>query len=1223
MSKQSLLLVDGDTRSLRVLEVSLRKAGFSVTPAVSVGDALDKLEINPPDLIISETKFATDIDGFELRRRLRGTPEWAEIPFIFLTAETAIENKIKGLELGVDDYLTKPIYIKEIVTRINILLQKKQRQFLDLRKDGTRFAGRVADMPVVDVIQTIEVSRKSGVIQFTGGPNRQAAIYFRDGKVIDAEAGTLQGEDAVYRLLTWNEGEFEVEFRTVRRREVIETSSQGLLMEGMRRLDEWSRLLEQLPPLAHRFEIDAAELSTRLGEVPDDNNRILRLFDGKRTLLEVIDASDFGDLECLQAISRLYFEGLLIDLDPAVRNTGRTMTAQHVEEAGSGPHAVAAQAHAHAQTPIQAAASGPIDLANLEARASQEPETTLRDMPAQTSTTLTGMAVVSPSTTLRDMAAQSPPVTTPETTLRGLHVPVLREPAEPSGPHPMPTPPPMDSTAPVQPNDVIASEPLMAPNELAADMPRRRRDSAQAIDEGDVVAEEEVVLGPLAGGYRQSSLRLIDEAVAAAQLIEPSLFADDELAALGIKRATPEEIAAAQTRSAPPPPPATEPRGFPNNSSEERQAEVARLKQELRDSDPLLDDAKPAATSNGTNGRPSAPRAKTVPPPIPFKAKEIENAPMLDSELLTSGEIRIPTEEELAELSEADLLTSGEIKLPSETLLGAAGAPPKPPPGAKQPATLVSDEAPKGVTQGWDVPELPADVKADAPKGVTQGWDVPDVPVDLKALAEVEAKAADPSKAVTDRLEAPDAPKGVTQGWDVPEVPADLKADAPKDAVEAKTDAPKPEESKADPKSDVEAKVQATLIEDDDSGGVPNAIEADSKADQDILDNELPTDPSRKPRPFRPDDSQSINMIGSLGRDRAEASGELRPPDQRGETTPTQRELVTIMPRRKTGEVTQLRSEDVATLDAKGQQKAKAAVEAIEKAEKAEKDAKNDGFTKADAKPETKPDTKSEKPAAKSAVETPPRRVSVEGGVVVPQRGPGGLAQILIVVAALVGGVTVFSYCRKKSATKPVVSTSQDAGDRIVMAEPDAAEYSGFGVDAGTGPVDAAVVAVRPDAAKIAKVDAAVPPDAAVVAMRPDAAVVVPVATGDAGVATVDKNKEAAALATKGRTKLSEGEPQEALDLFDQSLKLKRDKRTFVDRGRALANLGKVDEAISSYDEAIKMSESYAPAWEQKGLTLWSAQRYGDARPALEMYLQLQPEGPKSETIRKMLDEPR
>src|SRR5207302_5027659 len=243
-------------------------------------------------------------------RRVRGVPDWAEIPFVFLTTETAIENKIRGLELGVEDYLTKPIYIKEIVTRINILLQKRQRAGFDERKDGVRFAGRVADMPVVDVIQTIEISRKSGVINFVGPHSRQAAIYFRDGRVIDAEAGTLQAEDAVYRLLTWSDGEFEVVFRTVRRREAIQTSSQGLLMEGMRRLDEWTRLLEQLPPLAHRFEIDVAELAGRLGEVPDDNNRILRLVDGRRSLLEVIDGSDFGDLECLQAIARLFFEGL-------------------------------------------------------------------------------------------------------------------------------------------------------------------------------------------------------------------------------------------------------------------------------------------------------------------------------------------------------------------------------------------------------------------------------------------------------------------------------------------------------------------------------------------------------------------------------------------------------------------------------------------------------------------------------------------------------------------------------------------------------------------------------------------------------------------------------------------------------------------------------------------------------------------------------------------------
>jgi DNA-binding response OmpR family regulator len=328
VSKQSLLLVDGDPRSLRVLEVSLKKAGFNVTTAVTGKDALEKVGLAPPDLIISETALE-EVDGYAFCRKLKANAAWTEIPFVFLTAQTEIENKIRGLELGVDDYLTKPIYIKEIVTRIRILLQKRQRARIEERRDGrTRFSGRLSDMAVVDLIQTIEISRKSGLIQFTGEGGKQAAIYFRDGKVIDAEAGPLAGEDAVYRLLTWNDGEFEVVFRTVRRRDVIQMSSQGLLMEGMRRLDEWGRLLEQLPPLESRFEVDAKELALRLGEIPDEHNAILRLFDGRRTLMEVIDASDYGDLECLEVIAKLYFEGLLVETAAVARTGGGELTRE-------------------------------------------------------------------------------------------------------------------------------------------------------------------------------------------------------------------------------------------------------------------------------------------------------------------------------------------------------------------------------------------------------------------------------------------------------------------------------------------------------------------------------------------------------------------------------------------------------------------------------------------------------------------------------------------------------------------------------------------------------------------------------------------------------------------------------------------------------------------------------------------------------------------------------
>ncbi len=313
LSKQTLLLVDGDPKSLRVLDVSLKKAGFSVVTAENGAVALARLERQAPDLVISDTHMA-EIDGFELCRRLKQRPEWARIPFIFLTEEKSIEDKIRGLELGVEDYLTKPIYLKEIVTRVRILLQRQQRERLESKRDTrTKFAGQLVDVTLVDLVQTIEINRKSGIIHMASRDGRRAAVYFRQGKIIDAEVGRLSGPDAMYRLFSWSDGEFEMEFKNVRRKDVLEISSQQLLMEGMRRLDEWTRLTETLPPLDAVFEVDYHQLAERLSDIPDEVNGILRLFDGRRALMQVVEDCDFPDLEALSVIAKLYGERMIYD----------------------------------------------------------------------------------------------------------------------------------------------------------------------------------------------------------------------------------------------------------------------------------------------------------------------------------------------------------------------------------------------------------------------------------------------------------------------------------------------------------------------------------------------------------------------------------------------------------------------------------------------------------------------------------------------------------------------------------------------------------------------------------------------------------------------------------------------------------------------------------------------------------------------------------------------
>lgn len=333
MAKQTVLLVDGDRKSLRILEISLRKAGFSVMTAGEGLEALAKVEASPPALIIADTRLP-GLDGFDFCRKLKERREWASIPFLFLTGEVAIADKVRGLELGVEDYLTKPIFIREVLTRVRLSLQRKEHRALaeHVRQgetESTRFRGQLADLALADLIQLFESSGKSGAV-WLARTHEEGVIFFRDGRPVDAEVGRLAGAEAVYRALLWPDGEFDLEFRAEVRPDRIRLPAETVLLEGMRRLDEWGRLTESLPPLDSRFEVDYRELADRLTEIPDEVNALLRLFDGERTLLEVVEDSPFGDLETLSVISKLYFEGFLYNI-----NQKRLEDPQRGETAGA------------------------------------------------------------------------------------------------------------------------------------------------------------------------------------------------------------------------------------------------------------------------------------------------------------------------------------------------------------------------------------------------------------------------------------------------------------------------------------------------------------------------------------------------------------------------------------------------------------------------------------------------------------------------------------------------------------------------------------------------------------------------------------------------------------------------------------------------------------------------------------------------------------------------
>lgn len=157
-----ILLVDDDHEIVRVLRAYLEQANFLVLTAFDGETALHSIRHDRPDLVVLDLMLP-DRDGWAITRQLRADQAWAALPIIMLTARVEDTDKIIGLELGADDYITKPFNAREVVARIRTVLRRAQNtptvpatrihQVGPLTLDLHRHELRIHDEPV-DLTQT-------------------------------------------------------------------------------------------------------------------------------------------------------------------------------------------------------------------------------------------------------------------------------------------------------------------------------------------------------------------------------------------------------------------------------------------------------------------------------------------------------------------------------------------------------------------------------------------------------------------------------------------------------------------------------------------------------------------------------------------------------------------------------------------------------------------------------------------------------------------------------------------------------------------------------------------------------------------------------------------------------------------------------------------------------------------------------------------------------------
>jgi response regulator RpfG family c-di-GMP phosphodiesterase len=233
-----VLLVDDNPMVLGMLQQSLSTLA-EVKIANDGPDALLKAVDDPPDLLVSDFRMP-GMDGHQLIEKLKSRPSTARVAVILLATKGDISDRISAQE-QVDDYVEKPFFLKEATHRIKKVIDKIALEKMANSTSGDGILrGSLSQMNVIDLVQSLEMGRKSCKLALTSEQDR-CEMYFKDGQVRHASYGPLSGDEAVFKVLRWTGGNFQVDFEAKSTQQTCTLNTQGLLMEGLRLLDEANR----------------------------------------------------------------------------------------------------------------------------------------------------------------------------------------------------------------------------------------------------------------------------------------------------------------------------------------------------------------------------------------------------------------------------------------------------------------------------------------------------------------------------------------------------------------------------------------------------------------------------------------------------------------------------------------------------------------------------------------------------------------------------------------------------------------------------------------------------------------------------------------------------------------------------------------------------------------------------------------------------------------------
>ena len=234
-----VLIVDDNPMVLEMLRHDVGEL-TPVSTAADGADAFLKAVEDPPDLVICDYEMPS-MNGRQLIEKLKSRANTAKIPVIMMANKNDISEKLGALRDTVEDFIEKPFYMKPTVAHIKKTIDKIALEKMAREAPGeSTLRGNLAQMSCMDLLQSLEMGRKSCALVLTQNSDR-CELFFNEGQINHAIYGAVKGDDAVYKVLTWTNGSFSIDFSGSSAEQTCTRSTQGLLMEGLRLLDEANR----------------------------------------------------------------------------------------------------------------------------------------------------------------------------------------------------------------------------------------------------------------------------------------------------------------------------------------------------------------------------------------------------------------------------------------------------------------------------------------------------------------------------------------------------------------------------------------------------------------------------------------------------------------------------------------------------------------------------------------------------------------------------------------------------------------------------------------------------------------------------------------------------------------------------------------------------------------------------------------------------------------------